>query len=192
MDISKNIENINFSILKYINLESNFLEKFPKELFQLNNLENINLSENYITEIPNDIIKLQKLKELNIENNLIGLISRKIIQIKSLFVFRCDWIDSHNSNFLEKFSNFLFSTSSKNRIQPVTILEYIKWKDNSENNIYNEIYKKFQNKKNDKILRNIIFDTNLNALYYFIIHHSSQISSNYSFFFNLRILLLRI
>jgi Leucine-rich repeat (LRR) protein len=63
------VDNYN-SVLDVI-LNDNKINKIPKIIFELNNLENLCLDQNLITEIPNSIGKLINLKFLSLHNNLI-------------------------------------------------------------------------------------------------------------------------
>jgi Leucine-rich repeat (LRR) protein len=62
---------VQFRNLKEIEIDNNSFTEFPKELFQLENLEGINIADNRITTVPRDILKLRKLKNMDISNNLL-------------------------------------------------------------------------------------------------------------------------
>ncbi len=78
----------NLNKLKILDLSSNKIENFPKEISELSKIEKINLSFNQIDSIPGKIERFENLVELNIESNNIKSISPKINELDNLkYVF---------------------------------------------------------------------------------------------------------
>ena len=65
------ITNDNCYLVSAVILNDNKINKIPKIIFELNNLENLCLDQNLITEIPDSIGKLINLKSLSLTNNFI-------------------------------------------------------------------------------------------------------------------------
>ena len=71
--ISNNIQK--FIILKYFNLQNNYLKKLPSSCFKCINLERLYLDNNYFKRIPVAIFKLSKLQSIDFANNKIKSLS---------------------------------------------------------------------------------------------------------------------
>jgi len=81
--------NLNYSLLKFHNLQSLYLEynqikEIPKEIGQLNNLQYLSLSYNQIEEIHEEIGQLHNLQFLNLSYNQIKKITKEIGQLHNL------------------------------------------------------------------------------------------------------------
>ena len=70
--------------IKQINLRWNRLEKLPKELFCLEQINILNLANNKIIELPIEIGKLKNLEELNLNINNLQFLPKDIVQLKKL------------------------------------------------------------------------------------------------------------
>jgi len=71
--------------LEYLDLSSNFLEEFPKDILDLKSLEHLYLNGNYlIRSIPDEIVNLENLKSLNLEDIEFKTFPEKILELKKL------------------------------------------------------------------------------------------------------------
>lgn len=61
------------------------LKEFPKEIFQLKNLQYLDLSKNNIKEIPEEIAQLKNLQYLSLSKNKIENIPGEIGELSNLF-----------------------------------------------------------------------------------------------------------
>jgi len=77
--------------LETLNLAKNRIVSLPKELFELDLLEELYLDNNELVEIPNEIQNLKKLKKLSLTNNNIAEINKNILNLKLLQTLDFDY-----------------------------------------------------------------------------------------------------
>jgi Leucine-rich repeat (LRR) protein len=58
--------------------------EFPREIFEMKNLESLDLSNNNLTELPDEITKLQNLKILKLNGNKIYRLPDELSRLKFL------------------------------------------------------------------------------------------------------------
>lgn len=76
------------------------LKELPKQLYDLKKLESLNVGNNQLSNFPDDILKLTELKELGIDYNYFNSIPEVIFEIKSLITLnaRSNNIENISSN----------------------------------------------------------------------------------------------
>ena len=72
---------LNFLDLTNINLNSNYIQKFSKNFFDLKNLKKLEINNNNLTYIPKDFSKLKNLKYLSLKLNKIENIPNSIFKL---------------------------------------------------------------------------------------------------------------
>jgi Leucine-rich repeat (LRR) protein len=67
-----------------LELRKKKLKEFPKEIFQMKNLQYLDLSKNNITEVPAEIAELKDLQILILSKNSIETLPKEIGELKQL------------------------------------------------------------------------------------------------------------
>ena len=85
-----NLKNLNFSKfknLKILSVKGNLFEIFPKQIFELSDLQELSIARNRIDTIPSSINKLKKLKIFFADGNRIDKLPEHIADLKELVAF---------------------------------------------------------------------------------------------------------
>ncbi|QTE23025.1 leucine-rich repeat domain-containing protein [Polaribacter cellanae] len=79
--LPKDLGKLNIS---YLSLNNNLIEKLPKSIIYLKNLDSLNLEENYILQLPKRIGKLKNLTYLNLELNKLSQLPKSFGKLQNL------------------------------------------------------------------------------------------------------------
>ncbi|MHA1112058.1 MAG: leucine-rich repeat domain-containing protein [Promethearchaeota archaeon] len=70
--------------LQSLDLNDNYLQPVPRQIFQLHNLTYLELNANNLKEIPPEIVQLENLEILSLIGNEITMLPEELLQLKNL------------------------------------------------------------------------------------------------------------